>query len=120
MPKASQWTEIFRNDGKEKVRVRVGEKYEEMTATQACRFDELTHSRKPDSLPDATSASGKNATRSEKESDSLKVSKENGIDKSTIQSEQIIPITPQRNSKTQKHAVGKIDSSSPKQGDDQD
>ncbi len=77
MPKASQWREIFRNDGKEKVRVRVGEKYEEMTATQACRFDELTHSREPDSLPDATSASEKNATRSEKESDSLKVSKEN-------------------------------------------
>ena len=76
MLKASQWREIFRNDGKEKVRVRVGEKCEDLTATQAYRFDELTHSREPDSLPDATSTSEKNATRSRKETDCLKVSQE--------------------------------------------
>jgi len=42
------------------------------------------------------------------------------IDKLTIQSKQILPITPQRNSKTQKHAGGKIDSSWLKQGGGQD
>ena len=49
MSKASQWREIFRYREKEKVTVRVGETLEEMTHTQAHRFEELSNLAKRDS-----------------------------------------------------------------------
>lgn len=54
MSKTNRWKEIFGYAGKQKSRVRVGEKYEEMTGTQAYRFGELTQPKGPDSQPDAS------------------------------------------------------------------
>lgn len=48
MPKIDQWRDIFRYTGKHKNPVRVGEKYEQMTGTQAYRFEELSRLRRPD------------------------------------------------------------------------
>ncbi len=59
MSKSGQWKEIFRNTGKQKNPVRVGEKYEEMTGTQAYRFEELTQSRRLDLQRDVSTAPGK-------------------------------------------------------------
>ena len=59
MSKSGQWKEIFQNTGKQKKPVRVGEKYEEMTGTQAYRFEELTQSRRLDLQRDVSTAPGK-------------------------------------------------------------
>lgn len=53
MPKINQWREIFQSARKEKMRVRVGEKYVDMTFTQAYRLDELTEDRRFCTEPDA-------------------------------------------------------------------
>ena len=76
MSKSGQWRERFRISGKHKVPVRVGEKYEEMTGTQAYRFDELTQSRPPGPQPDASTAPGKTRYALAEASDRLNVSKE--------------------------------------------
>lgn len=52
MPKIDQWRDIFRYTGKHKKPVRVGKKYEEMTGTQAYRFEELSRLRKTDPQPE--------------------------------------------------------------------
>lgn len=68
--------EIFRYAGKQKMRVWVGEKYEDMTRTQAYRFEELTQSTRPDPQLDASTAPRKTRYALAEVSDRLNVSEE--------------------------------------------
>lgn len=51
MPKIAQWKKILGHAEKEKVRVSVGPKVEEMTVTQSYRFDQLSKTWKAESVP---------------------------------------------------------------------
>jgi len=55
MAKIDRWREIFRGNKKQKKTVKVGEKFEDMTGTQANRFEELAQHGIPDLQPDANS-----------------------------------------------------------------
>ena len=59
MPKTSRWREILAHTEKPKIRVKVGGKHEDLTSTQAYRFEELTQPRAPDPRPDAGTVSAK-------------------------------------------------------------
>jgi hypothetical protein len=74
MSKINRWKEIFGYAGKQKTRVRVGKKYEDMTGTQAYRFDELKQPERADSQPDASTAPRKTRYALAEASDRLNVS----------------------------------------------
>lgn len=74
MSKINRWKEIFGYAGKQKTRVRVGKKYEDMTGTQAQRFEELTPPKRADSQPDASTAPRKTRYALAEASDRLNVS----------------------------------------------
>ena len=67
---------IFWDAGKQKMRVWVGEKHEDMTRTQAYRFEELTQSTRPDPQLDASTTPGKTRYALAEASDRLNVSEE--------------------------------------------
>lgn len=48
MSRTDQWRKIFGYADKQKVKVRVGDKVEDLTGTQAIRFQELTEPAPPD------------------------------------------------------------------------
>ena len=74
MSKINRWKEIFGYTGKRKTPVRVGKKYEDMTGTQADRFDELKLPKRADSQPDASTAPRKTRYALAEASDRLNVS----------------------------------------------
>lgn len=53
MSAIDRWKKIFSHGKHKSVPVRVGEKIEKMTETQACRFDDLTEGELPDSEADS-------------------------------------------------------------------
>ncbi len=48
MSRTDQWRKIFGQAEKDTVKVRVGNKFEDLTGTQAMRFEELTQPKQPD------------------------------------------------------------------------
>ncbi len=51
MSRTDQWRKIFGYAEKDTVKVRVGDKVEDLTGTQAMRFQELTQPAQPDAEP---------------------------------------------------------------------
>ncbi len=86
MSKTNRWKEIFGYAEKQKTRVRVGENYEEMTGTQAYRFEELTQPKGPDSQPDASISPRKTRYALAEASDRLKVSEKHLIQRAESRS----------------------------------
>ncbi len=74
MSKINRWKEIFGPAGKRKTPVRVGKKFEDMTGTQADRFDELKLPKHADWQPDASTAPRKTRYALAEASDRLNVS----------------------------------------------
>lgn len=74
MAKIDRWREIFRYTKKPKTSVKVGEKFEDMTRTQAHRFEELTTPAIPDLPPHASTAGTTHYTLTEA-SERLNISK---------------------------------------------
>ncbi len=86
MPKTNRWKEIFGYAEKQKTRVRVGEKYEEMTGTQAYRFEELTQPKGPGSQPKASNSLRKKRYVLAEASDRLNVSEKHLMQKAVSRS----------------------------------
>ncbi len=51
MSRTDQWRKIFGHAEIDTVKVRVGDKFEDLTGTQAMRFEELTQPAQPDANP---------------------------------------------------------------------
>ncbi len=51
MSRTDQWRKIFGQAEKDTVKVRVGDRVEDLTGTQAMRFEELTQPAQPDANP---------------------------------------------------------------------
>ena len=51
MSRTDRWRKIFGQAEKDTVKVRVGNKFEDLTGTQAMRFEELAQPEQPDANP---------------------------------------------------------------------